>query len=261
MPLRAPKGFIDESDPKVCLIGHPAPAWLVNYADLMTELVCFFVILYALSAALNKDVQKAAKEVKEEMEKAKIEGEVKLTKEGLRISMEEKGTTGFFDSGKADLTSTMVDITDKIAPKLLDLTHKFELIVEGHTDNIPISDEYFGSNWELSTARATTIGEYLIKQRGFPPSRMGAIGYGEFRPVAPNDAPSNRSRNRRVVFFVKTTGEINEQAKAAAAAMKAENAAALAPPAQTAAPPAAEQETPPPAEVAPAGQPEAEETR
>ena len=89
MPLRAPKGFIDESDPKVCLIGHPAPAWLVNYADLMTELVCFFVILYALSAALNKDVQKAAKEVKEEMDKAKM-GEVKITKEGLRISMERR---------------------------------------------------------------------------------------------------------------------------------------------------------------------------
>ena len=63
MPMRAPRGFIDESDPKVCLIGHPAPAWLVNYADLMTELVCFFVILYALSAALNKNVQNAAQQV------------------------------------------------------------------------------------------------------------------------------------------------------------------------------------------------------
>ena len=89
---------------------------------------------------------------------------------------------------------------------------------------------------------------------------MGAIGYGEFRPVAPNDTPSNRSRNRRVVFFVKTTGEINEQAKAAAAAMKAENAAA-APAPPPASSPAAEQETPPPAQEAPAGQPEAEETR
>ena len=152
----------------------------------------------------------------------------------------------------------MVDITDKIAPKLLDLTRKFELIVEGHTDDIPISDEYFGSNWELSTARATTVGEYLIKQRGFPPSRMGAIGYGEFPPLAPHHPPSNRSRNRPVSFFVKTTGEINEQAKAAAAAMKAENAAAVAPPAAS---PAAEQETPPPAEGVAATQAEAEETR
>ena len=60
MPMRAPKGFIDESDPKVAKVGHPAPAWVVCYADLMTELVCFFVILYALSAALNKNVQNAA---------------------------------------------------------------------------------------------------------------------------------------------------------------------------------------------------------
>ena len=63
MPLRAPKGFIDETDPKVAQIGHPAPAWLVNYADLMTELVCFFVILYALGASMSKQVQQAKIEV------------------------------------------------------------------------------------------------------------------------------------------------------------------------------------------------------
>ncbi|HEX4046542.1 MAG TPA: flagellar motor protein MotB, partial [Elusimicrobiota bacterium] len=71
MPIRPPKGFIDETDPKVAQIGHPAPAWLVNYADLMTELVCFFVILYALSAALNKNVQNAAQEVQKMMKEGK----------------------------------------------------------------------------------------------------------------------------------------------------------------------------------------------
>jgi len=59
MAEKKQKNMISMSDPRVCLIGHPAPAWLVNYADLMTELVCFFIVLYALSAALNKDVQKA----------------------------------------------------------------------------------------------------------------------------------------------------------------------------------------------------------
>ena len=51
--------MIDESDPRVTLIGHPAPAWMVNYADLMTELVCFYLILYALSASLSKPIQEA----------------------------------------------------------------------------------------------------------------------------------------------------------------------------------------------------------
>ena len=91
MPLRAPRGFIDETDPKVCQIGHPAPAWLVNYADLMTELVCFFVILYALSASLNKNVQQAKKDVDEMIKKGEMKGDVKVDKEGLKISLEEQG--------------------------------------------------------------------------------------------------------------------------------------------------------------------------
>src|SRR5947209_18120355 len=104
MPLRAPKGFIDETDPAVCQIGHPAPPWLVNYADLMTELVCFFVILYALSAALNKNVQNAAQQVKEMMDQGKVKGEVKIDKEGLKISIEEQGGASFFGSGAAEPT-------------------------------------------------------------------------------------------------------------------------------------------------------------
>src|SRR5256885_7773969 len=101
MPLRAPKGFIDETDPKVAQIGHPAPPWLVNYADLMTELVCFFVILYAMSAALNKDVQKAKKDVEETMKEEKIQGEVKVNKEGMQITIQEQGQNVFFESGSA----------------------------------------------------------------------------------------------------------------------------------------------------------------
>lgn len=204
MPLRAPKGFIDETDPAVCQIGHPAPPWLVNYADLMTELVCFFVILYALSASLNKDVQKAAADVQEMMDKKELQGEVKVDREGLKISLEEKGDSVFFDSGRVDMTDGMVRTLEKVAPVLRKLADAHDVIVEGHTDDRPISNDYFGSNWELSTARATTVVEYLIAEKGFPPRHMAAMGYGEHRPIAPNDTPANRKRNRRVVFFVKT---------------------------------------------------------
>ena len=86
-------------DPRVTLIGHPAPAWLVNYADLMTELVCFFIVLYALSAALNKDVQQAKKDVEEAMKKDKVATEVKVTKDGMSITLEENGQNVFL---KAD---------------------------------------------------------------------------------------------------------------------------------------------------------------
>ena len=206
MPLRAPKGFIDESDPKVCQIGHPAPPWLINYADLMTELVCFFVILYALSAALNKDVQEAKAQVEEILEEGQMQGEVEITKEGLRISLEEHGAMALFESGRADLTFEMDRVLDKLIPILLKLADKNELIVEGHTDDVPISTEEFDSNWELSTARSTEVVRRLVDAYRYPPARIAAIGYGEFRPTVPNDTSENRAKNRRVVFFIKSGG-------------------------------------------------------
>src|SRR5215510_11995470 len=99
--------MIDASDPRVTLIGHPAPAWLVNYADLMTELVCFFIVLYALSASLNKNVQQAKKDVEEKMKQEKVATEVKVTKDGMSITLEESGENVFFQSGKAELSDRM----------------------------------------------------------------------------------------------------------------------------------------------------------
>ena len=104
MPIRAPKGFIDETDPKVCQIGHPAPPWLVNYADLMTELVCFFVILYALSAALNKNVQNAAQQVKDMMDKGETEGRGQDRPRRPQDLARGAGQVPFFQSGSADTT-------------------------------------------------------------------------------------------------------------------------------------------------------------
>lgn len=208
MPLRPPRGFIAEDDPKVAPIGHPAPPWLINYADLMTEMVAFFVIMYALGAALNKDVQKAQQEIKEMIDKGEIAGKVEVTKEGMRITMEEgskdEGKLPFFESGKAEVTSTMDGVLNKLAPMFRNFIEKHhEIIVEGHTDNVPISGGAFPSNWELSTSRAVNVLRYLHDHYGLPPTSMGAVGYGEFRPVAPNDTEENRRKNRRVVFFVK----------------------------------------------------------
>src|ERR1700753_2134683 len=110
MSEKKQKNMISMSDPRVFLIGHPAPAWLVNYADLMTELVCFFIVLYALSASLNKDVQKAKKDVEEKMKEEKVATEVKITKDGMSITLEENGENVFFESGNADLSPKMVEI-------------------------------------------------------------------------------------------------------------------------------------------------------
>jgi len=203
MPLKA-RNMIPEDDARVAQIGHPAPPWLINYADLMTELVCFFVILYALSAALNKDMQKAQQEIQEMMKEGQMQGQVKMDKEGMRITLEEQGQLSFFESGRSEITDNMRSKLEKIAPVLRGLSSKHDIIVEGHTDNIPIRTRQFETNWELSTARATSVVRCFLGL-DFPPKRLAAIGYGEFHPVAANDNEENRRKNRRVVFFVKNT--------------------------------------------------------
>src|SRR5882672_6128451 len=198
------KGMISMSDPRVTLVGHPAPGWMVNYADLMTELVCFFIVLYALSAALNKDVQQAKKDVEAAMKKDKVATEVKVTKDGMSITLEENGENVFFQSGASDLSPRMAEILTKITPSLRKLAKDgHDIVVEGHTDNVPIHNAYFSSNWELSTARATSVVQHMIRSLGMPPAHMAAIGYGEFHPLVANDTDEHRAKNRRVVFFVK----------------------------------------------------------
>ena len=87
MPMRMNKrrlrNMIDMNDPKVSQIGHPAPPWMVNYADLMTELVCFFVILYALSAALSKGMQDAKEKLDKMMKDQQTQGQVEMKKAGI----------------------------------------------------------------------------------------------------------------------------------------------------------------------------------
>ena len=78
----------------------------------------------------------------------------------------------------------------------------YNLRVEGHTDNTPIRTAQFPSNWELSTARATFLLQYLISNGRIRPQRLSAVGYGEYRPVADNNTPEGRAANRRVDLVV-----------------------------------------------------------
>ena len=203
--LKPPRGYISETDPRVSQVGHAAPPWLISYGDLMTELCAFFIMMYALSAAFSPTIQTAAKEVKETMSQEGIAGESKVTKDGLQITFQEQQKVPFFVSGSAELLPAMKMYIDKIAPALVKgvALKNNVLIVEGHTDNIPIATSQFASNWELSTARATTVLRYIIQKNGIPPEKIAAIGYGEHKPIAPNDTDENRAKNRRVVFLIK----------------------------------------------------------
>jgi len=106
----------------------------------------------------------------------------------------------FFDEGRAELKETAKESLRKIAPIIKKSDR--HLRVEAHTDNVPINTAEFKSNWELSVRRATEVVRHLIDEYDFPPERISASGYAEYRPVAANDTAENRALNRRIELIL-----------------------------------------------------------
>jgi len=109
-----------------------------------------------------------------------------------------------FDSGEADLKPEGEAVLTKVAA-ILAQHPELKIHVIGHTDNVPIratARPRFPSNWELSTARATAAVRFLTERAGVEPTRLGAVGYGEFRPVTDNTTPEGRARNRRIAITI-----------------------------------------------------------
>ncbi|MBW1823178.1 MAG: OmpA family protein [Deltaproteobacteria bacterium] len=106
-----------------------------------------------------------------------------------------------FSSGRAEINPSGMSVLRTIGSRF----EKFEgeVIVEGHTDNVPITTERFPSNWELSTGRAVSTVKYLTEELGVSPVVLSAAGYGDTKPRAPNDTPDNRSKNRRIEIILK----------------------------------------------------------
>jgi len=109
-----------------------------------------------------------------------------------------------FDKSSASLKPEALEILDMVMQKLNDYADS-DIEVEGHTDSDPINTPQYPSNWELSSSRANAVGRYMIEAKGFDPHRILAVGRGEFYPVAPNDTPENKAKNRRVEIRVKST--------------------------------------------------------
>jgi chemotaxis protein MotB len=109
-----------------------------------------------------------------------------------------------FDSGEADLKPDGAAVLRKVAD-ILTQHPTLKIHVIGHTDDVPIragARNRYQSNWELSTARATAAVRFLCEKAGVDPRRLGAVGYGEFRPVADNSTPEGRARNRRIAITI-----------------------------------------------------------
>lgn len=114
-----------------------------------------------------------------------------------------------FAPGSAVLRPEGREVLDGLAPVLLDLPN--HVAIEGHTDSRPISTSRFPSNWELSTARATSVLRYFVDAYGFPADRLTASGYAEQRPMGDNATADGRARNRRVDIAVLSTVELDTE--------------------------------------------------
>jgi chemotaxis protein MotB len=142
-------------------------------------------------------------ELVDKMESEITRGEVTISElQGkLTVNMVERI---LFDTGKAEIKPAGREVLRRVG-EILKGTEDKEIQIEGHTDNVPISprlQQTFPSNWELSTARATTVVHFLQEKTGIPGEKLAAAGYGEFRPIANNSTARGRALNRRIQIIL-----------------------------------------------------------
>jgi chemotaxis protein MotB len=199
--------------------GHAAPppddsnplhdaTWLYSYADLMTQLLIFAILMLAV-LGLKKPQETPRAPARDELQETVAQVERFVKESGLSDSMAvDRGADRLvirmksgilFGEGQASLTPKAQEVLAGLSP-VLAATPSL-LRVEGHTDDVPIRSGAFPSNWELSTARATSVTRYL-EEHGIVPARLSVAGYGEFHPLVPNDSAERRALNRRVEIVV-----------------------------------------------------------
>ena len=116
---------------------------------------------------------------------------------GARVTM---AASSLFKSGSAKLQPTAFEFLDKLGQVLKASSHK--IIVEGHTDDVPIQSDQFPSNWDLAAARASTMARFLIEWHKIAPSRLVVVSYGDQRPLEPNKTDAARAKNRRIELLI-----------------------------------------------------------
>jgi len=184
--------------------------WLLTYQDVITLMLVMMVVMLSFAgpgkhgAPVSATTEAAPSAVaKPEPDPDPLAG-LLLDNLGKNIEVVvNKGTVSFrissevlFNSGEAKLSAPGLAVMGHLVP-VLGRGARYRVVVEGHTDNVPIQTERFPSNWELSTGRAASVVRYLQSQ-GIEPARMRATGYADTRPIASNGTPQGRAANRHV---------------------------------------------------------------
>jgi len=202
--------------------------WLTTWADMMSVLLTFFIVLQAFSTISEKKFYEAISSIQTAFRvplpirsPGQFSYDVPVsTAADLERMLDDKDVAGasvqdfgdrlvlsieskfLFGLGSAALSYEGGQVMDGVAKALRDQAG--DIRIEGHTCDLPLgTTNRFRDNWELSTERALSV-LAALSERGIRPERLGAAGYAEFHPVAPNDSERNRARNRRVEFVVET---------------------------------------------------------
>ena len=225
-----------------------APMWVTTFGDLMSLLLCFFVLLLSFSEldrqkykqvagsmekafgvqrkknvsesprhglkmiAKDFDQEAIATRVEEyigrELEETfdelyrKIEDDIEIEAKKNQVVIRMMGESTF-DSGKAEIKPELKPLILRIGQILTSETAG-DIIIAGHTDDVPVKGGPFQSNLKLSIARAATVAQFLLDQTAIDPKRVSTMGFGEFRPIADNATELGRRKNRRVEIIVGT---------------------------------------------------------
>jgi len=203
--------------------------WAITYGDLMSYLMIFFLLLFSVSIAktdrsklrkyeesliqiqktfggeISKEkLQKMEIQKKEEnletklkeMQEANLNFELQSSEKRVKVILKE---AVLFDSGSAELKVQAKKILKDVIDELKKLPN--DIIVEGHTDNVPIRGGIYRSNFELSMARAYSVIKFM-QDEGIDPKRLSGIGYGEYKPIVDNSTPEGRAKNRRIEISI-----------------------------------------------------------
>ncbi len=225
-----------------------APRWMTTYGDLMSLLLCFFVLLLSFSEmdrqkykvvagsmerafgmqrkknvsesprhglkiiAKDFDQESIATRIKafvgQELEEnfdelyGKIADDIDIEADNNNVVIRLMGESTF-DSGKAQIKPELKPMILRIG-QILANEAAGDIIIAGHTDNVPVKGGPFQTNLKLSIARAATVAQFLLDQHSIDPKRISTMGFGKYRPIADNDTSVGRRKNRRVEIIVGT---------------------------------------------------------
>lgn len=237
-------------------IKQGAPEYMNTYGDMMTLLLCFFVLLFSMSSVDAKkfeaivisfsgslgvldggntlvkenvidqgtitdrtstdilemsNFKELEEKIQEYLKENSLDDKVKVINEeqGLLLRFQD---SILFDQGSALIKSESYIILKYISDILKTDNFKDKFIsIEGHTDNIPIKNSNYSSNWELSVARACNVVRYMVENQNIEPKRLTAAGYSEYHPVVKNDSKENMSKNRRVDIMIMKSKDLKSK--------------------------------------------------